>query len=375
MTRSRNSKLLEASPPANSRQPSPPETGTRARQQGGRSSSLVSVKKSLRFLDVLSSRNEHTVAELLQALGETRPEEHRAQRSQQRAAQRQLDVLVQLGLAKVVEASPGLPTTYCLSDKATLRGLTRHVTIQEWAVLQMAASQLRSLLPMELQDALRDALQRLAPGTHGSDEYERARAWSRKTGFVPTTLDLRPPRMPSGVMKACFEALWNDRPLQLDYVDSEGRPSNPEVQPLALVQQGSSHVLVAKRLADEKIRHYVLHRMQSARVCSKLSLPYPEDFNLERDALQGKFGFGDGSTVKVCFEIEKQSGGYLEETPLSADQQVVTKEDGWLEITATVPDNLWFWDWLRSFGTRARLIEPTDRVRNLRRYPKGHPSR
>ena len=347
--------------------------GGRLQRQAGRSSSLESVKKSLRFLNVLPPRGSRTVAELLQALSEAQPQERRAQRSQQRAAQRQLDVLVDLGLAEVVQASRGLPTTYRLGEKATRLGLARHVTVQEWAVLQMAASQLRSLLPMELQKALSDALQRLAPGVESSVEHERARAWGRKTGFAPTTLVLRPPRIPPGVMSVCFEALWSDRPLRFQYTDGQERESTPEVQPLALVQQGSSHVLVGKRLVDGKLRHYVLHRMERPRISSELSLPYPDDFNLERHVQQGEFGFGDGSTVRVVFEIEAESGRHLQETPLSADQQVEELEDDWLRITATVPDNLWFWDWLRGFGMRAKLIEPADRVRNLRRYPKAKP--
>jgi len=334
---------------------------------------VESVKKALRFLDVLPPQGERTVSELLLAMDEATPKESREQRSQQRAAQRQLGVLVELGLAEVISTGRGLPTTYRLAHKATRFGMSRHVTVQEWAVLQMAASQLRSLLPVELQGALSDALKRLAPGMEGSVEHERARAWGRKTGFAPTTVVLRPPRIPTGVMPVCFEALWNDLPLLFHHTDSQGCESDPEVQPLALVQQGSSHVLVAKRMIDGAVRHYVLHRMERAKISSTLSRAYPDDFDLERHARRGKFGFGDGSVVQVVFEVEGNAGRHLKETALSADQQVEDLNKGWLRITATVPDNLWFWDWLRGFGMRARLIEPADRVRNLRRYPRATP--
>lgn len=333
----------------------------------------MAVQKSMRFLDALSPRTYRPVGELLQALGQPQPDGPRAQRSQQRAAQRQLGVLVELGLAESTDPKPGLPTCYRLSGKAKQLGLARYVTVQEWAVLQMAANQLRSLLPVELEKALSDALQRLAPGIEGGEDHERARAWGRKTGFVPNALVLRPPRMPSGVMVRCFEALWHDRPLSFHYTKPNGATSRPEVQALAVVQQGSSHVLVARRLSDGETRHYVLHRMRDARITSELPMDYPADFDLQRDVLQGKFGFGEGSQVAVHFEIEETSGSHLRETPLSSDQQVTDLDDGWLRIEATVPDNLWFWDWLRGFGTRVRLIAPADRVRHLRRYPRATP--
>jgi predicted DNA-binding transcriptional regulator YafY len=354
--------------------------------RAGRSSSLEAVKKSLRFLDVLAPNVKRTSRDLLVALGciesEARdPAQSDAERAAKiaadkaalRAAQRQLGVLVELGLAEASEPRPGLPTTYSLADKAARMGLARHVTVQEWAVLQMAASQFHRLLPLDLQEALRAALQRLAPGVEGSVEHQRAVAWSRKTGFVPNALVLERPNMPPGVMSTCFEALWNDLPLRFHYTKPDGEESTRDVQALALVQQASSHLLVARELNTDEVKHFALHRMQDVRISSELPLNYPADFDLQRDALQGKFGFGDGSAVRVVFEIDADSGAHLYETPLSTDQQVEKLDKDWLRIRATVPDNLWFWSWLRGFGSRARLVEPADRVRHLLRHPKARP--
>ena len=63
----------------------------------------------------------------------------------------------------------------------------------------------------------------------------------------------------------------------------------------------------------------------------------------------GRFGYGDGTLIRLSFRIEKEAGFHLLETPLSADQQVVELEDAY-EITATVVDSAMLEWWLRGFG-------------------------
>ena len=51
-----------------------------------------------------------------------------------------------------------------------------------------------------------------------------------------------------------------------------------------------------------------------------------------------------------------EAGLHLRETPLSRDQRVQAREDGWLRISATVVDSARLDWWLRGFGAAVRDV-------------------
>ncbi|MBU2753106.1 WYL domain-containing protein [Acidithiobacillus sp. CV18-2] len=65
---------------------------------------------------------------------------------------------------------------------------------------------------------------------------------------------------------------------------------------------------------------------------------------------------------------------HLEETPLSADQEI-TKKRKWITVTATVQDNWQLRWWLRSFGGAIEVMAPAylrrefvDMINELRKH-------
>jgi predicted DNA-binding transcriptional regulator YafY len=119
--------------------------------------------------------------------------------------------------------------------------------------------------------------------------------------------------------------------------------------PLGLAQQGPRLYLVCRYEDFDNERSLALHRIHSAKA-STLGFERPPGFDLKKYDADGRFGFGDGTQVRLSFHIEKEAGFHLTESPLSLDQQVQELPDGWLRVSATVVDSAMLDWWLRGFG-------------------------
>lgn len=128
--------------------------------------------------------------------------------------------------------------------------------------------------------------------------------------------------------------------------------------PLGLVQQGPRLYLVCRYRGYDNERNLALHRILSAEI-STLTFERPKVFDLKKYDDDGRFGFGDGERVRLTFCIERDAGLHLLESPLSTDQQVVERQDGTLQITATVVDSAMLDWWIRGFGEAIRAVKKT----------------
>ena len=148
-----------------------------------------------------------------------------------------------------------------------------------------------------------------------------------------------------------WEGQVNAWPLDeglIDYVNAEGKQTVKEVMPLGLAQQGTTLYLVCRFKDYDNERILALHRFNSVKA-SLRTFTYPKDFDLQRYDAQGRFGFGDGQTVKLTLTIKKYAGLHIVESPLSTDQTVEEQDDCYI-ITATVVDTMILDKWLRGFG-------------------------
>ena len=224
-----------------------------------------------------------------------------------------------------------------------------NLTPQESLLLQLAAEHLKNLLPTRLMKSMEgffnQAKRNLGPECNARLERE----WPSKVRVVATSQPLLPPKIVSGVFEVVSEALYSNHWLHLDYRNSGGKRNKIEVMPLGLVQQGPRLYLVCRYRGYDNERNLALHRMLSAEM-STLAFDRPKEFDLKKYDDDGRFGFGQGRKVRLTFRITRNAGLHLLESPLSSDQQVITLEDGGLEITATVVDSAMLEWWLRGFG-------------------------
>lgn len=239
-----------------------------------------------------------------------------------------------------------------------------NLSAQESLLLMLAEEHLKNLLPSRLMKSMdgffAQARHNLAPGSNAKLERE----WSSKVRVVDTSQPLLPPKISPGVFETVSEALYSNRWLNLDYRNASGHRNKIEVMPLGLAQQGPRLYLVCRYRDYDNERSLALHRIISADA-STFTFTRPKDFDLKQYDADGRFGFGEGKNIRLSFHIDPEAGGHLLETPLSLDQQVTERDDGTLEISATVVDSAMLEWWLRGFGNA---------ITHVRREPTGGPA-
>ena len=233
--------------------------------------------------------------------------------------------------------------------KEAAKGLSMPgLSTQESLLLTLAEQQLSSLLPAKLMKSMQGFFSQARSQLGEKGATQREREWLDKVRVVSTSQPLLPPKVDADVFQQVSDALYGNLWLDVDYKNAEGDRKTSRVMPLGLAQQGPRMYLVCRFDGYDNERCLALHRFISAKA-STLTFDRPKDFNLKQFDDDGRFGYGDGTKVRLSFRIEKDAGLHVLECPLSADQQVVELDDAY-EITATVVDSAMLDWWLRGFG-------------------------
>ncbi|OGQ55780.1 MAG: WYL domain-containing protein [Deltaproteobacteria bacterium RIFCSPLOWO2_02_FULL_53_8] len=305
---------------------------------------LTTLKLSLELLKRIPKGRTITAPELRQQLIDADSEFERTPRT----IQRLLETLSTFYDIERDDSSK--PYRYCWKENA--KGLSLPgLSTQESLLLTLAEQQLSSLLPAKLMKSMQGFFSQARgqlneKGQSGS--FQREREWLDKVRVVSTSQPLLPPKVDADVFQQVSDALYGNQWLDVDYKNAEGDRKASRVMPLGLAQQGPRMYLVCRFEGYDDERCLALHRMISAKT-SILTFERPKDFDLKKFDDAGRFGYGDGTQIRLSFRIEKEAGLHVVECPLSADQQVVELDDVY-EITATVVDTDMLDWWLRGFG-------------------------
>ncbi len=276
-----------------------------------------------------------------------------------RTIQRLLESLCDADLYGIERDMSSKPYRYRWKESA--RGLTiGRLSPQECLLLTLAEQQLGSLLPTKLMKSMDGFFDQARSQLGETAKTQREREWLDKVRVVSTSQPLLPPKIDPDVFEQVSNALYGNQWLDVDYQNAAGKKTSSKVMPLGLAQQGPRMYLVCRFDGYDDERCLALHRMISARA-STLTFDRPKDFDLKQFDDAGRFGYGDGTQIRLSFRIEKEAGLHVVECPLSADQQVVELDDAY-EITATVVDSDILDWWLRGFGdavseVRSKRIE------------------
>lgn len=262
-----------------------------------------------------------------------------------RTVQRQLEMLSEH--FDIERDDRNKPYGYRWKEQA--RGLSLPaLTAQESLLLSLAEQHLRNLLPANLMKSMAGFFSQARtnlnePGSHAKHERE----WLDKVRVVSTSQPLIPPKIKPEVLEEVSNALYANRWLEVDYRNAAGKRAKADVMPLGLAQQGPRLYLVCRYKGFDNERSLALHRIVSAQATA-FTFERPKEFDLRKYDDDGRFGFGDGKRIRLTFQITKEAGYHLLETPLSTDQQVKELENHY-EITATVVDSAQLEWWLRGF--------------------------
>lgn len=223
------------------------------------------------------------------------------------------------------------------------------LTAQESLVLKLAQEHLKNLLPPRLMKSMEGFFNQASHNLDSQFGTSLEREWSGKVRVVATSQPLLAPKLIDGVFEIVSEALYSNHWLHLDYKNMSGHRSKVDVMPLGLVQQGTRLYLVCRYRGYDNERNLALHRILSAEI-STLNFERPKKFDLKKYDDDGRFGFGDGNKVLLTFQVTRDAGYHLIESPLSSDQKVQELDNGRLAISATVVDSAMLEWWLRGFG-------------------------
>jgi len=265
-----------------------------------------------------------------------------------RTIQRLLENLCDADLYGIERDISSKPYHYRWKESA--RGLTiGSLSPQECLLLTLAEQQLGSLLPAKLMKSMDGFFDQARSQLGETAKTQREREWLDKVRVVSTSQPLLPPKIDPDVFEQVSNALYGNQWLDVDYQNAAGKKTCSKVMPLGLAQQGPRMYLVCRFDGYDDERCLALHRMISAKA-STLTFERPKDFDLKIFDDAGRFGYGDGTQVRLSFRIQKGAGLHIVECPLSADQQVVELDDAY-EITATVVDSDMLDWWLLGFGS------------------------
>ena len=303
---------------------------------------LTTLKLSLELLKRIPKGRTITAPELRQQLIDANSEFKRAPRT----IQRLLETLSTFYDIERDDSSK--PYRYCWKENA--KGLSLPgLSTQESLLLTLAEQQLSSLLPAKLMKSMQGFFTQARGQLDEKSTSQREREWLDKVRVVSASQPLLPPKVDADVFQQVSDALYGNQWLDVDYKNAEGDRKVSRVMPLGLAQQGPRMYLVCRYEGYSNERCLALHRFVSAKA-STLTFERPREFDLKRFDDDGRFGYGDGTKIRLSFRIEKVAGLHVVECPLSADQQVVELDDVY-EITATVVDSAMLDWWLCGFGT------------------------
>lgn len=225
--------------------------------------------------------------------------------------------------------------------------------------LKLAATFLPKVLP-------RSTLRFLDPHVKRADEVlreelggRRHRAWARKVRMVPRGLALVPPKIRPEVLEAVYDALFEERCLEARYVTRREQADKTRViHPAGLVYRDTLAYLICMVGDHDGIVTLALHRIASAKRLD-VRCRLPPGFDLDEYVASGSTGYRYAEApIRLRARVEQALAGVLEESPVSADQQLTLGEDGVHELSASLPDN---WDlraWLMAQGDALEVLEP-----------------
>ena len=212
----------------------------------------------------------------------------------------------------------------------------------------LAKAQLEHLLPPNVMASVQpffvQAERKLVYEAEGKPERE----WLGKIAVVPTSQPLLPPPTDKNVLDTIGRALYQNRWLDIYYRNQAGREHDRRVMPLALVQQGSVLYLVVQYDGYEDKRHLAVHRIRQARI-STMTFQRPP-FDLAAYCNEARFGYGDGSKIRLTFSIRHGAGYHLTETKLAENQIILEEDQEHYRIQAELVDSDLLDKWLLGFG-------------------------
>ena len=232
------------------------------------------------------------------------------------------------------------------------------LTMSQALTFALVQRYLEPLLPSSLVNEIGPYFKAAAQQLSARPKRRGIPSWTEKIRVIHPAQTLRPPKINRGVQSAIYDALLNDRQVNLVYHRRGGAgPVEYTAHILGIVQRGPVFYIVCTLFRYQDVRLLALHRILSATLLAEEAVR-PKDFDLDEYIQQGALDFGVGKKVRLEALFTVTAAEHLHETPLSDDQTIVPADEGWVRVSATVNDTPQLAWWLLAFGEQVEVLKP-----------------
>ena len=231
------------------------------------------------------------------------------------------------------------------------------MTVSEALSLSLVEDTIKKLMPISMLEGLEPRFRQAEKQLIALSKENRKAKWASKVRSVSPTMPFVSPVIDSELLETVQEALLSDIQIEVDYQGMNDEESKQlSLSPLALVNRGAVSYLIATAYEYEDVRLYAMHRILKATKTND-TVKRPASFDLDEYILAGGLHFGNGKTIRLSAWVSQWWAKILEETPLSADQQLKVSGEK-TKLTATVSDSWQLTWWLMSQGTGIEVTAP-----------------
>ena len=306
-----------------------------------------------RYLAILQCIPVHparkTAARILAELRERDPEFNVSPRSMQRSLE-QLSARFPITCETVGRTNHW----YWIDSQAMtqLPAMTEHTAF----ALRLANEYLRPLMPpatLRLLDSYFNHANRLLQGS-------ALGRWANRARIVSRGPLLTPPPVKEEVQRAAYNALLQNRQLEINYRSrSQKHSQRVALNPLGLVFRETVAYLVATAWSYMDVRHYALHRMSKPQLLDEPART-PPGFRLAshiRDEQRFSYPLASGK-IPLRVAVLPEVAEHLAERRLSGGQRIARQADGRALVEASVADTQELRWWLLGFGSAVEVLSP-----------------
>lgn len=256
-----------------------------------------------------------------------------------------------------LQATEGRPQRWSWMIKAPLLDIPA-LDLHTALTFKLVENHMRQLLPAT-------TLEYLQPWFHTANGVLEQNGnglahWPEKIRVLPRGIPQQSPNIAPKVSTAVYQALLQDKQLQILYArnSEQPEPQPHTIHPLALVVRDRIIYLISAYDDGNVLYQFALHRMVSAQVLESL-VQRPADFSLDAYIAQGGFGI-PYTQLQIQLEAEflRHIAIHLRESPIAYDQVIEDVDEDNVLLRATVADTLELRIWLRSFGDEVEVLKP-----------------
>lgn len=179
--------------------------------------------------------------------------------------------------------------------------------------------------------------------------------WPNKVKVVSRNLPMIYPQIADDIMDSVYTAVLEEYRFKAQYRTANGRVKEYDVNPLGMAfVEGLTYVIATLNEHDDPVL-LLLHRMLEVNP-TDIPVTVPDGFDLDEYTRELSFPIGDDIKLKVLF-YDQADIDRLRETPISEDQKIIKKKEGW-QLQATIGNSYQLRWWLRGYCERVEVLAP-----------------